>query len=257
MGAAQSGLSPGAEAPGFRFAHPGYLLKPGCLLRPSDSPLQKQYGRRGSNEPECVIVRGIFVESHMSAFADIGLSLENYKSFGNGIFGFDRLATVNVIVGRNNSGKSALLDAIAIATKPAEIPAHLHHGNEQAHIVSAPLLEGAVKSAFPEGTSGGPISGNHWQAGKALVGARIKFDVQSKKHRLVELSRTLKQVTSNPLRQQYEQLASGTTNPGRKTTSSGYPRTAILPPEQITGAPTFTATGQGFTLYRRSDTEQI
>jgi AAA15 family ATPase/GTPase len=48
----------------------------------------------------------------MSEYDSVNLLLENYKSFGPGLVGFERIASVNVIGGRNNSGKSALIDLI-------------------------------------------------------------------------------------------------------------------------------------------------
>ncbi len=38
--------------------------------------------------------------------------VSNFKCFGDEANGFDGIKTVNVIIGRNNSGKSALLDII-------------------------------------------------------------------------------------------------------------------------------------------------
>jgi len=40
------------------------------------------------------------------------LKIKNYKSFGEEEQGFEKIMPINVIIGRNNSGKSALVDAI-------------------------------------------------------------------------------------------------------------------------------------------------
>lgn len=47
----------------------------------------------------------------------LGIKLKNYKCFGEEAQGFDDIKKINIIFGKNNSGKSALLDAIRIAKK--------------------------------------------------------------------------------------------------------------------------------------------
>lgn len=42
---------------------------------------------------------------------NIAIRIENYKCFGKET-GFDCVKRVNIIIGRNNSGKSSLLDVI-------------------------------------------------------------------------------------------------------------------------------------------------
>lgn len=44
--------------------------------------------------------------------AEFGLKLRNYRCFGDEWQGFERIAPINVIIGRNNSGKSSLLDLV-------------------------------------------------------------------------------------------------------------------------------------------------
>lgn len=46
------------------------------------------------------------------AGAEFGLKLRNYRCFGDEWQGFERIAPINVIIGRNNSGKSSLLDLV-------------------------------------------------------------------------------------------------------------------------------------------------
>jgi hypothetical protein len=49
--------------------------------------------------------------------------IRNYKCFGEEPQGFDDLKRFNIIIGRNNSGKSSLLDLVAFLTKPYVLPA--------------------------------------------------------------------------------------------------------------------------------------
>lgn len=46
------------------------------------------------------------------------VKIRNYKCFGAEPQGFDDIARFNIIVGRNNAGKSSLLDLAAFLTKP-------------------------------------------------------------------------------------------------------------------------------------------
>ena len=49
----------------------------------------------------------------MSPFGrDVGLKVAGYKAFGSDPQGFDRTLPVNVVIGRNNSGKSSLIDLV-------------------------------------------------------------------------------------------------------------------------------------------------
>jgi hypothetical protein len=112
---------------------------------------------------------------------DAGLLFENYKSFGDGLTGFESLAPTNVIIGRNNSGKSALLDLVEWICQPNEFPRHLWHaGNPPRVVLQTTLVEHKVANIFQRNTSRGPFHGNHWEAAKGLVGARIDVAVPGK-----------------------------------------------------------------------------
>lgn len=118
-----------------------------------------------------------------------GLEFENYKSFGEGLSGFQSITPANIIIGRNNSGKSALLDLIEWTCKPSQFPAHLWHAGKSPRVVlHTSLTEAQVSRVFPRNTSEGPIRGNHWTAAQGLVGSKIDVELDTNGHtRLVNL----------------------------------------------------------------------
>ncbi len=115
-----------------------------------------------------------------SSLAGFSFKVANFKCFGPEPQGFEELKLVNVIIGRNNSGKSALLDLIRDCTdgKFKTPPRHLWHGVEQPTFVfGATVSEQVARRVFPEGTRGGELSrwGNHWQFGRQVVGAHVTW----------------------------------------------------------------------------------
>lgn len=103
------------------------------------------------------------------------LTVANFKCFGREAQGFDRIAPFNIVIGRNNVGKSAMLDLLRFLTKnDFKIPKELWHGEkEPAIFIRAKLPESAVRQVFIENTSGGGIQGDHWQFGHQFVGTEI------------------------------------------------------------------------------------
>jgi len=101
----------------------------------------------------------------METIKDKSLKIKNFKCFGSEPAGFDDFLPMNVIIGKNNSGKSSLLDFIEYLTKnwiqggKDYIPDNLwHQGNEPEVILkcvteNTHVERGGVGTAF----SGFPI----------------------------------------------------------------------------------------------------
>ncbi|HOO53036.1 MAG TPA: ATP-binding protein [Methanothrix sp.] len=109
---------------------------------------------------------------------DISLKIKNYKCFGDDPQGFDVIKPINVLIGRNNSGKSSLLDLIEYVIMPPKdlkgLLKNLGHQKREPEIyVAFPLKEDELKKVFHESTSGGEISGNHWLFAKQFVDRKI------------------------------------------------------------------------------------
>lgn len=113
-----------------------------------------------------------------TAFIGYSFKVANFKCFGDEPQGFDELKTVNVIIGRNNSGKSALLDLIRFCIENNfDVPRERWRGNtEPTFEFSVHVTEEVAKRAFPENRRGGNVpTHNHWEFGRNLVGSRVRW----------------------------------------------------------------------------------
>ena len=88
--------------------------------------------------------------------------------------GFDRIKPINVIIGRNNSGKSHLLDLI-------EALSNNEFSNRGWQLRCRGVLdEESLRREFPENTSMGALNGNHWRDhGSHFVDTEITWVIDS------------------------------------------------------------------------------
>lgn len=89
---------------------------------------------------------------------DTEFHLTNYKSFGATGVKLKTIKFVNVIVGRNNIGKSALLHALDFLCKDGETKPAI--GPSIA--ITQTISESALMQVFKPSTSGGDLGGMHW-----------------------------------------------------------------------------------------------
>ena len=116
----------------------------------------------------------------MNIIESLAVKVKNYKCFGDEEQGFTTILPINVIIGRNNSGKSTLLELIQYAVKPYENFQELgYKGNTLPEVfLTHPVQEAELRMVFPENTIGGPIKGNHWAFGSKLIGSTIKYKLE-------------------------------------------------------------------------------
>lgn len=117
----------------------------------------------------------------MSDFHQISAKIKHYKCFGEEEQGFDCIKPMNLIIGRNNSGKSSLLDLIKFLTdkKPKFQDIEFHQNHPPEIILKTPCTEKDLKRVFQENTSGGEIGMNHWDFGKQYVGRTLNWQYPS------------------------------------------------------------------------------
>ncbi|MES2463856.1 MAG: AAA family ATPase [Armatimonadota bacterium] len=85
---------------------------------------------------------------------NISLTTKFYKSFGElDGHGFKEIKHVNVVIGRNNSGKSSLIDLIQYAVNPSDISQFGHKGQQPQVFMSKLLEEREIREAIPSNSS--------------------------------------------------------------------------------------------------------
>lgn len=108
----------------------------------------------------------------------VDLHVKNFKCFAEEASGFEKFEPINIIIGRNNSGKSGLIDVVDLFIskgKTYEENKHARRGESFEAILGQALDEGSLKRIFPEEKYGGSISTNtHWDYGKQFVGERLE-----------------------------------------------------------------------------------
>lgn len=118
----------------------------------------------------------------MSLPPNFSIKARNFKCFGADGQGFECIKPLNLIIGRNNAGKSSLLDLIqhACAQNPT-VPDSLRNlQNRPALIASLPMTERQIRAVFREDMGGGDISGNHYDFAKPMIGSYLSWNLLAK-----------------------------------------------------------------------------
>ena len=97
---------------------------------------------------------------------------KGYSCFKKEWAGFDTIKPINVIIGRNNSGKSHLLDLVEAL---CDSKLSDHKWQYRCHGV---LDEESLKKVFSENTRGSTLSGNHWRDhGEYFVNVVVTWEI--------------------------------------------------------------------------------
>ena len=104
------------------------------------------------------------------------IKFRRYRCFRNTAAGFDQVKPVNVLIGRNNSGKSTLLDLLDVMCAPKIEP----KGCEL--LCSGRLGRADLQTSFRKEMSGGNLPGNHWNnVGRHFIGHECSWRISHDK----------------------------------------------------------------------------
>lgn len=127
----------------------------------------------------------------MPDFSPYSLKFSNIKCFGQDPQGFETIKPINIIIGRNNSGKSTLVDLFPSLVKAPFAPAaklsRLPESDPIAHL-SFVLTPEMLSHEFTRQLNNSPY--NHWQnaaifANEQLIGKKATFRYEPDKTELV------------------------------------------------------------------------
>jgi putative ATP-dependent endonuclease of OLD family len=110
------------------------------------------------------------------------LNIKNYKCFDDEGVTIDSIKQINVIIGKNNSGKSALIDLFSFLCANSGPLFQQTRKDAKPEIICEHVIEHKmVVDAFPNdvfgGNTGGNISGNKQVYGLSLVGKNLFYSI--------------------------------------------------------------------------------
>lgn len=100
------------------------------------------------------------------------ISFENYKCF-KGLTTINNLKPINLVIGKNNIGKSSLLDILEICNNPAL----LFNNSNFSIYIDKNLEDSDIRKVFQPDRSGGWIGSNHYEYGKRFIGENFRFKI--------------------------------------------------------------------------------
>jgi len=168
-----------------------------------------------------------------------GFWVRNYKSFKQVGGGVGCIKFVNLIVGKNNIGKSSFVDVVDyLADGTKAVPALAN-----SLTLTDSFSESELQSVFRRNTSGGDLSGNHWNNhGKNFVGVRVEWDYKGTRSQVL-LSNLVNEVYSRYL----NPFVSGRAPFGARYCSIRLAADRDLVPEKASDKPAIDSNGVGAT----------
>jgi hypothetical protein len=113
----------------------------------------------------------------MPSLRDVSIKISNYKCIGPAEQGYDTILPINLIIGRNNAGKSTLLDLIGYMVEPTDLRLLGHKGQLPKVVASDVLDEVALGNVFPKNRTSDVVGGSYWEFGKQWIGKRLTWEI--------------------------------------------------------------------------------
>src|SRR5438105_3835229 len=115
----------------------------------------------------------------MGKFTDFSLKASNYKCFGAEPQGFEAIYPINLVIGKNNSGKSALLDLVYAGIKSTGLMGAPGKIQRPEIFLDGRITEENVGIVFSKTTSGGGVPGeNFYEYGIQWIGKKLTFKIE-------------------------------------------------------------------------------
>ena len=139
------------------------------------------------------------------------LTIKNYKCFDEIGASIETLKPINVIIGKNNSGKSSIIEIFKFLTiNDKSFFKNKRNGKspelEFEHIVNEQL----IRQTFPANTSGGDIRANHQEYGLTLTNSILNYKIEENgQNKFIKIDK----IIANEARQYFENYASKIASP--------------------------------------------
>lgn len=101
------------------------------------------------------------------------LKVANYKNIGDSFIGFDNLEKFNILIGRNNIGKSTLLSILNQLNHITK--AEPYEKKITVDLEFSIIIDTVPQNIFPRNTSNSEV-GNYFEYGQTLVGKTITYE---------------------------------------------------------------------------------
>lgn len=185
----------------------------------------------------------------MSYPIEISVKAKNYKCIGDEPQGFDAIYPINIIIGRNNSGKSALLDLINYVTTPHDINSFGHKQKTPEVLLTREVGEDIIEKTFNRNASGGGIPGRtHFEYGSSWINKPVTIKLlNNKNQQFVSIEPPFDNVGSNIIAKYANTLANSIQFPFKNRIFKRLLSDRDIKPEGDTSPPTLQANGEGAT----------
>jgi predicted ATP-dependent endonuclease of OLD family len=180
------------------------------------------------------------------------IRVTNYKCFDKEGGGFERILPINIIIGKNNSGKSSLIDLIQYLISSNEDFLQAARNNSLPEvIINHRLTDQEIKTVFHENSAGGDIPGsNHYLYGRNFINHLYTYKISPDlKQRQRKSFVKMDEPYVTKAGQYFARLANQIELPLTNKIFCNISAERDIAPESFSGAHTFSSNGSGSTNY--------